>query len=249
MKGLLLLFQFMTRLPIPVKLEYDADEVGKSMKFVPIIGMVIGGILWGSYLVMSRYIENPYAIATLIVLLEVILTGGLHLDGLADTFDGIFSYRSKHRMLEIMKDSRLGSNGALALIIYFLLKIFLLVEVGFAIILIMPVIARLNSVVNAAIGPYARATGMGKSIVEHTNGLGVLIATILTSVYVYFIGWYFGEMEFGFRLLAIIPLVMLPGAFFAKLMGRKIGGITGDTLGAVLEMTEVLVLLFAAIIL
>lgn len=249
MKGLLLLFQFMTRLPIPVKLEYDADEVGKSMKLVPIIGIVIGGILWGAYLLMGRYINNPYALTTLIVLLEVILTGGLHLDGLADTFDGIFSYRSKHRMLEIMKDSRLGSNGALALIIYFLLKIFLIVEVGFAIILIMPVIARLNSVLNAAIGPYARATGMGKSIVEHTNGLGVLISTILTSLYVYFIGWHFGGVEFGLKLLTIIPLVMLPGAFFAKLMGRKIGGVTGDTLGAVVEMTEVLVVFFAAIVL
>jgi len=249
MKGLLLLFQFMTRLPMPVKVEYDADEVGKSMKFFPVVGIIIGGILWGAYLVLSRYIDNPYAIASLIVLLEIILTGGLHLDGLADTFDGIFSYRSKHRMLEIMKDSRLGSNGALALIIYFILKISLIVEVGFAIILIMPVIARLNSVVNAAIGPYARATGMGKSIVEHTNGIGVLISTVLTSLYVYFIGWHFGEFELGLRLLAIIPLVMLPGAYFAKLMDRKIGGVTGDTLGAVLEMTEILVIFFAAIIL
>ncbi|WP_319371079.1 adenosylcobinamide-GDP ribazoletransferase [uncultured Ilyobacter sp.] len=249
MKGLLLLFQFMTRLPIPVKVEYDADEVGKSMKFFPIVGILIGGILWGTYLVLSKYINSPYALASLIVLLEIILTGGLHLDGLADTFDGIFSYRSKHRMLEIMKDSRLGSNGALALIVYFLLKISLIAEVGFAIILIMPVIARLNSVLNAAIGPYARATGMGKSIVEHTTAIGVVISTVLTSVYVYFIGWHFGEAYLGFRLLAIIPLVMLPGAYFAKLMDRKIGGVTGDTLGAVLEMTEILVIFFAAIIL
>lgn len=61
-----------------------------------------------------------------IILTDLITTGGLHLDGLADTFDGIFSYRSKHKMLEIMKDSRLGSNGALALILYFLLKFVLL---------------------------------------------------------------------------------------------------------------------------
>ncbi len=246
MKGLMLLFQFMTRLPVPGKYEYDADEMGRSFKFFPIVGMVIGVILWGAYLVLSNYISNRYALALLVILLEVVLTGGLHLDGLADTFDGIFSYRSKHRMLEIMRDSRLGANGALALIIGFLLKIFLLVEVGFSVLLIMPVIARLNSVVNAGVAKYARPTGMGKALVANTNVAGVAVATVLTAGFTLGVAPALEGNIMGW--LLTIPVAMVLGAYFAKLMERKIGGITGDTMGAVVELTEVVVLFTAAII-
>ncbi len=246
MKGLMLLFQFMTRLPVPGKHEYDADEMGRSFKFFPIVGMVIGVILWGAYLVLSNYISNRYALALLVILLEVVLTGGLHLDGLADTFDGIFSYRSKHRMLEIMRDSRLGANGALALIIGFLLKIFLLVEVGFSVLLIMPVIARLNSVVNAGVAKYARPTGMGKALVANTNAAGVAVATLLTAGFTLGVAPALEGNIMGW--LLTIPVAMILGAYFAKLMERKIGGITGDTMGAVVELTEVVVLFTAAII-
>jgi len=246
MKGLMLLFQFMTRLPVPGKPKYDAEEMGRSFKFFPIVGMVIGLILWGAYLGLAHFIDNKYALALLVILLEVVLTGGLHLDGLADTFDGIFSYRSKHRMLEIMKDSRLGANGALALIIGFLLKIFLLVEVGFPALLIIPVIARLNSVVNAGVAKYARPTGMGKALVTNTNASGVIVATILTVGFTLGVGGILGGSIVGW--LLTIPVAMILGVYFAKLMERKIGGITGDTMGAVVEMTEVVVLFTAAII-
>ena len=105
------------------------------------------------------------------------------MDGLADTFDGIFSYRSKQKMLEIMKDSRLGTNGALVLMFYFILKIALLKEMDFSlgwILLITPVIARLNSVINCYVAPYARPTGMGKTFVDNTGFCGVVIATVIT---------------------------------------------------------------------
>lgn len=246
MKGLIQLFQFMTRIPVPGKPDYNPEELGKSFKFFPIVGMVIGVILYAAYLGLANFIDNPYAIAMLVLLLEVVLTGGLHLDGLADTFDGIFSYRSKHRMLEIMKDSRLGTNGALALIIGFLLKIFLLVEVGFPILLIMPVIGRLNPVVNAAIAPYARPTGMGKALVANTNTAGLITAAVLTGGFVVAASPELGGTMAGW--LLVIPLVMVMGAYFAKLMERKIGGVTGDTLGAVLELTEVVVLFVACFV-
>lgn len=236
----------MTRLPVPGKHDYDAEEMGRSFKYFPIVGMVIGVILWGAYLALANFIDNRYALALLVVLLEVVLTGGLHLDGLADTFDGIFSYRSKHRMLEIMRDSRLGANGALALIIGFLLKIFLLVEVGFPVLLIMPVIARLNSVVNAGVAKYARPTGMGKALVANTNATGVVVATVLTAGFTLGVAPVLEGSIAGW--LLTIPVAMILGAYFAKLMERKIGGITGDTMGAVVELTEVVVLFTAAII-
>lgn len=245
MKGLMILFQFMTRLPIPGKPKYDADEMGKSFKFFPIIGLVIGIILYVAYSGLSMYIDNKYALALLVVLLEVVLTGGLHLDGLADTFDGIFSYRSKHRMLEIMRDSRLGTNGALALIIYFLLKVFLLVEIGFGALLIIPVIGRLNAVVNAAVAPYARPTGMGKGIVKNTDKAGVLTALIITLGATYGMAVAIGNVV-AWSIVILVTVAL--GIYFAKLMERKIGGITGDTLGAVVELSEIVALFIACFV-
>ncbi|WP_286033656.1 adenosylcobinamide-GDP ribazoletransferase [Fusobacterium necrogenes] len=247
MKGIILLLKFMTRLPIGVEPKFDSDSIGKSMKFFPIVGMVIGLILFAFFWGFSGIIYTPMLMIVLLVIIEVILTGGLHLDGLADTFDGIFSYRSKQKMLDIMKDSSLGTNGGLVLILYFILKIVLIYELEMTIglpsgivFLLTPVIARLNSVINCASAPYARATGLGKTFVDNTNGFGVIVATVLVLLYTIVIGYLF---LLPVVMLIIIPIVMLFGFIFAKLMTRKIGGVTGDTLGAVVELSEILVIL------
>lgn len=259
MKGLILLFKFMTRLPIPVNPEFNSKELGKSMKFFPIVGMVIGIILYVIYIIGAKFILSSYLLATVVVLSEVVLTGGLHLDGLADTFDGIFSYRSKQKMLEIMKDSRLGTNGGIALILYFLLKIFLIAGIkdsGFgvagslfglqdatgAVILVTPILARINPVLNCAFSPYAKASGSAKDFVECTDKNGVLIAVALGLVFSAVIGCGILRVLNPVHLINITAITMVLGLYFAKLMERKIGGITGDTLGAVLELSEIIVL-------
>lgn len=247
MKGIISLFKFMTRIPMPGNSNYDPEELGKSMKYFPLVGIAIGILLCLFYYFLTFVIASSWILALLLVLLGVMFTGGIHLDGLADTFDGIFSYRSKQKMLEIMKDPRLGSNGAMALIFYFLLKTVLLVEIytndGIemgVVLLVVPVIARLNSVLNCAVSPYARVSGMGKAFVDHTNSFGLVVATIITTIYTLLVSYYFlGDI----RMIAVIPVMMLLGTYFAKVMQRKIGGVTGDTLGAVLEMSEVISLL------
>ena len=173
------------------------------------------------------------------------MTGGLHLDGLADTFDGIFSYRSKQKMLEIMKDSRVGTNGVLVLILYFIFKIAFLVETSElfginqgVIMLIVPVLARINSVVNCALEPYARVTGMGKTFVDNTDKGGLLISYILVTAILYGVAEFF--MLPFVSLFIVLNILIVCGFFFGKLMTRKIGGITGDTLGALLELSSVL---------
>ncbi len=246
MNGIALLFKFMTRLPIGFEPKFDSDSLGKSMKFFPIVGMVMGLILLAFFWALSYVIYSPMVMVVTLVIIEVILTGGLHLDGLADTFDGIFSYRSKQKMLDIMKDSRLGTNGGLVLILYFFLKVALLVEASNSspvimpiMLLLSPVIARLNSVVNCGSAPYARATGMGKTFVDHTDGVAVSIATIITAIFVGGAAYLFA---IPYEILIVIPVVMILGYLFAKLMTRKIGGVTGDTLGAVLELTQIVTL-------
>ena len=271
MKGFLLLLSFMTRIPMP-KIDYDEEKLGKSMKLFPLVGIVIGFILLFFSIVFSYILSNLSFSAFLpiiilvVILTDLISTGALHLDGLADTFDGIFSYRSKHKMLEIMKDSRLGSNGALALILYFLIKFVLLYsllmedqgETVFAV-LTYPVVARLCSVISCASAPYARGSGMGKTFVDNTKTSGVVIATLITVVYSGAVLFYMMGSQFNYFLpldlfmksfgvnLLIIAILGLFAFSFSKLIERKIGGITGDTLGALLEISS-LVYLFLIIV-
>ena len=272
MKGFLLLLSFMTRIPMP-KTDYDEEKLGKSMKYFPVVGIIVGFILLFFCIIFNFILKNISYSAVLplmiivVILTDLITTGALHLDGLADTFDGIFSYRSKHKMLEIMKDSRLGSNGALALILYFLLKFILLFSLTIesregAIYAIMtyPVVSRFCSVVSCASSPYARGSGMGKTFVDNTKTCGLIVATTITLLYT--IGMLFMpfilfanySLPMGFMIRSVLIIAIIVGllalfAFaFSKLIERKIGGITGDTLGALLEISSlVYIFLFLVI--
>lgn len=240
MNGFLLLIQFMTRISIPINTVYDPDEVGKAIKFFPLVGLILGCILVGVFFVLEPFIENRLILALVIVVVDMLLTGGLHLDGLADTFDGLFSYRDRERMLEIMKDSCIGANGGLVLIVYVIAKILLLSELGWEFLLIMPVVSRLNTVVHAGFGHYARKSGMGESIVNKTTKKGVLFAT-------------FTVLLISFPLIAwhsffVVGSALVFGFVSLYYIQKKIDGITGDTLGAVLELTS-LVILFVGVLL
>jgi len=254
MNGLVLLFKFMTRLPFPGGNRFDSKALGNGMKWFPIVGLVIGIINFFVAALLEAIIPSPILIGIILVTLDVIITGGLHLDGLADTFDGIFSYRSKQKMLEIMKDSRVGTNGVLVLVLYFIFKIAFLVETselfGISqglIMLIVPVLSRISGVINCAFEPYARGTGMGKTFVENTNKIGVGIAYATVTGILYLVSRYFG-LPFV-NLFLILNILSVSGFLFGKLMTRKIGGITGDTLGALLELTSVLSLVLMYIFL
>ena len=272
MKGFLLLLSFMTRIPMP-KTEYDEEKLGKSMKYFPVVGIIVGFILLFFCIIFNFILKNISYSAVLplmiivVILTDLITTGALHLDGLADTFDGIFSYRSKHKMLEIMKDSRLGSNGALALILYFLLKFILLFSLTIesregAIYAIMtyPVVSRFCSVVSCASSPYARGSGMGKTFVDNTKTCGLIVATVITLLYtigmifmpfVLFTNYSLPIQIIMKSILIIVIIVALSALFayaFSKLIERKIGGITGDTLGALLEISSLLYIVLILIV-
>lgn len=248
MKGLALLFKFMTRLPFPGGNSFDSQALGKSMKWFPVVGLVIGLINFVVGTFLEIYIPSQLIVAIILVTMDVIITGGLHLDGLADTFDGIFSYRSKQKMLEIMKDSRVGTNGVLVLVLYFIFKIALLMEASNlfglsqgVIMLIVPILSRIGGVVNCATEPYARGTGMGKTFVDNTDMTSLICSYALVTAMIYGISYYFG-LPFV-NLFLIQNIVTVIGFLFGKLITKKIGGITGDTLGALLELSSVLSLL------
>ncbi|MDY8091741.1 adenosylcobinamide-GDP ribazoletransferase [Paenibacillus polymyxa] len=121
-------FQFLTRLPVKAELDFSPDLLKRSASYYPLVGVVIGIIVWG-FAALASMVLPPLPCAILILVVWVWLTGGLHLDGWMDAADALFSYRSRERMLEIMKDSRVGAMGVIACVLLLMLKASLLYTV------------------------------------------------------------------------------------------------------------------------
>ena len=179
--------------------------------------------------------------------MTVILTGGIHCDGLMDTADGLFSGREKDKILEIMKDSRAGAFGVVALVTVAALEISALAELAkflpmllFMAVYAAPIIGRLAMVLAISIFPYARPEGLGKAFSKYATPktfLAALLETILLLLPLIF-------FELKIFLVAVIALVaaIIFTLYFGKYVMLKLGGLTGDIYGAVEFLAEVLVL-------
>ncbi len=243
----IILIQFMTRIPIPLKVDYSEKKLGKSIKFFPLVGLIIGLILYFTNFLIAIYLKNilynKTIIAIFLIIVEILSIGIIHIDGLADTFDGLFSYAKKERILEIMKDSRIGTNGTVVLILYFITKITLISEIitiNPKYLIIFPIIARLSTSTNAGLSDYARKSGMSNAIISENGIFEVIFALILTILPVFFI--------IGAKGIIITFIAFLFIIFFMLNVRKKIGGITGDTMGASLELTSILVLFLAILL-
>jgi len=185
-KQLIILIQFMTRIPVFVNVEYDEEKLGKSIKYFPLVGAIIGIFLYGINILAGKITVNRQIAAMIIIIAEIFITGLIHIDGLADTADGLFSYAEKEKILEIMKDSRVGTNGAVALILYFMTKVILLSEIRPEYIILYPVISRLSTSINAGLGEYARKNGMSNEIIAKNGkkeaGISIIITMILSFI-------------------------------------------------------------------
>lgn len=239
-KQLIILIQFMTRIPVFVNVEYDEEKLGKSIKYFPLVGAIIGIFLYGINILAGKITENRQIAAIIIIIAEIFITGLIHIDGLADTADGLFSYAEKEKILEIMKDSRVGTNGAVALILYFMTKVILLSEIRPEYIILYPVISRLSTSINAGLGEYARKNGMSNGIIGKNGKKEAVISIIITMILSFIILKVKGLIILIFAILFILLLM--------KGVKRKIGGITGDTMGASLELTSILVLLAGVVL-
>lgn len=238
MRSFLTALQFLTRIHLVRQENLTAEDFGRSTRFFPLVGVVLGALYLLAALACLAFLGLPsYTGKAILVLLPLLLTGGLHADGFMDTVDGLFSGRSRERMLEIMKDSRTGSFGVAAFAGLLLLNWSLLLDLPAPVLLIgifiMPIIGRMAMLLAVAHFPYARPSGMGQAFaamaaIPHgatkTSEVTRPMRTALRS--------------------AIAALLI--GLLFAFLFGRyaekKLGGLTGDVYGAIELMTEVLVL-------
>jgi len=238
MRSFLVALQFLTIFPVRIN-KMKEEELGESMAFFPVIGLLIGistAIL--NYFLSHLMSENLVNIFLIIWI--VIVTGGLHLDGFADTCDGIFSWRSdKNEILKIMRDSRIGTMGVIGIFSLLLLKYELLSNIAgrdkYIALILMPVFGRFSQVVSAFALPYARETSGAASFIRHLN-LKTLISSavlfLIITTPVWFPKVFFIDLV---SLIILVPLLL----FFSK----KLGGVTGDVLGAINETIEIIVLL------
>lgn len=241
MKRFVLMLQFMTRIPININLEVDEEDFFKGIIYFPLIGLIIGMFVISSYYIGLK-ISNALLGAVFAVIMEIFITGGLHLDGLADTFDGIYSNRPKDRILEIMKDSRLGTNGALALFVLLILKFVLIsnlkIPTVYPVLLLMPVFSRLNMVLASRIAMPARKHGMGNLFIGKVKTRQFIIALILAII---------PSLVFV-KIVPVIALMLIFSMWYVRHISYRIDGITGDILGALCELSELAFLLFIIII-
>ncbi len=231
------MIQFLTTIPIKISLDVSEEDYGEALAFAPIIGLVIGGILAVTYYFTESIF--PASINSIIIIIEyILLTGGLHLDGLGDTFDGLFSNRPKERMLEIMKDSRLGTNAVLAIVSVLLLYYGFLSQIPpehmSVVLVLFPVAGRTATLIGASVSNYARNNGLGKSFVDYC-GLKQLALGLFFSIIIFGIAYRFYGM--GLCILSIATALIT-----VKFLSGKIDGVTGDILGAICELNQVVII-------
>jgi len=233
--GLVLAIQFLTRLPVKRHVDFNGENLSKSILFYPFVGLLIGELGALVYYIFG-YIDDKIA-SFFALLFMIILTGGLHLDGLADTFDGFLSYRERDRVLEIMKDSRLGSFGVLALIGTVLLKYILISSLAGNMFLILGLTCGNSRLIAAYL--------MSTKKVAKKEGIGYMFNKGRPKKYALMGGLVYLAIVLFIKYLYLIPLFFsfLVGEIMAKVAYKKIGGFTGDVYGASIELSELMSLL------
>ncbi|MDU2065736.1 MAG: adenosylcobinamide-GDP ribazoletransferase [Sporomusaceae bacterium] len=233
-------FQFLTRIQLLSHHDSSLESFGRSVRYFPLIGAFIG-VLLAFLLVAARWGFGGFgpqlSLIACLIIGEVVITGALHWDGFMDTFDGVFSGRERERMLEIMKDSRVGAFGALALALALLARFSFLYDLDPFVLplalIAMPTTGRLGIVFTITFFPYARPSGLGQVFPSHRQNRNLYIALVFFALVFAFLG-------VKCLLTALGGLAI--GLLFAAYVNLCLGGVTGDVYGAVSVVTELAVL-------
>jgi len=242
MKSFFAAVQFLTIFPYPRGLSVEAGEAGRSMGHYPTVGAILGAILYLADRLLAGYIPRDLINLVLLAALTI-LTGGLHWDGFSDTMDALGASRTREERLSIMRDSRVGAFGALSLIFLILLDLSVLHhlrEHRGSYLFLAPLLSRFSMVLLALTQPYARREGgLARSFVEEVSlkelALAGGIALIACLAFL--------RTEGLLLLCLVVAFTLLVGGYFR----HRLGGITGDSLGALNECMTALVWLFGGL--
>ncbi|QBR31108.1 MULTISPECIES: adenosylcobinamide-GDP ribazoletransferase [Pseudomonas] len=229
--------QFLSSLPIRLPGMPEPQQLGRSLLFYPLVGLLFGVILWVFNLALAG---APLLLhAALLLTVWVLLSGALHLDGLADSADAwLGGFGDRKRTLTIMKDPRSGPIAVVTLVLVLLLKfcaLLALIEQGHALmLLIVPLLGRAALLGLFLTTPYVRAGGLGQALADHLPrraGWWVLGASALACLLIA-----------GVKAIVALVVALVGFVWLRHVMMRRLGGTTGDTAGALLELLEMVVL-------
>ncbi|MBQ1784731.1 MAG: adenosylcobinamide-GDP ribazoletransferase [Gammaproteobacteria bacterium] len=232
---LVLALGLLTRLPLPPHPAYSDGEFSASARYYPLVGALLGSLLWGCGTLLQGLGYPSLLVATLVVVMAVMITGALHEDGLADCADGLGGGLDPAARLRIMKDSRIGAYGALALMLSQLLRVVAIAALpALWLLMVAHGLSRAMAVVLMACLPYARdeADAKLKPVAQRANGVTLVVA-----------------LGFGLGLLLLLPPVTAAAAivglalllwWWRSRLKQLIGGYTGDALGAMQQLSELL---------
>lgn len=232
---------FLTRVPVPVRVR-GIEDLASSIHWFPVSGALIGAVVAAAYS-LALIGLGSVASAGIAVAAGLMLTGAFHEDGLADTFDALGGGGSADRSLEIMKDSRLGTFGTAALVSVIVMRVGLIAGFdGWTALFVIPAahsVSRAAAVGVMGISPPAGGEGLGASYLRHVSTTRVLLGVLVgVGIGIALLG-----PEAGIVACAVAAMAALAVRRWAL---RKIGGVTGDVLGAVQQIAEVGVLIAAA---
>lgn len=235
MISLLTAFQFLTTFPAVIRRAFTAQELGRAVGYFPVVGLALGGVLYGLEIGFGL-IFPAQVVSVLILAIWLLLTRALHFDGFLDTCDGLFGGFTPERRLEIMRDSRVGAFGVAGGGLLLLAKYAALVSLPhLSGLLLAPVMGRWVLSIAIFAYPYAREKGLGRDMKDNVGWLQVILATVVAFLAaLLFAGW------MGLIAIAISGIILWLGASFIL---RRIPGLTGDSYGALCELTELAVLL------
>ncbi len=216
--------------------EIEKEEIANSVVFFPLVGLLLGGFCASAEILLNDYLPSAIARSLFPIIILAILTRGLHLDGVADTFDALhFADNDKEKAIEVMKGKTIGAFGASALVIVIVGKLVAISALpeGFRIegLLLIPALSRWTSSIVARQSGPAEPEGLGFIFTAYTTRKACFISGLIALA--------ISVLIFGKTGLMIFALVSVFGIFLSSYFNRAFGGVTGDVFGAVIELSEV----------
>ena len=235
----LLMLQLLTRVPINKALPCENENFKNGANYFWLIGFLIGICQYGLYLVLSKIIPINFAVIGIIAF-EILITGGFHLDGFGDTCDGFFAFKGKDKIIEIMKDSRIGTFACIGIVLNLLIKyegyLFLANNSKALGMILIPIISKASMILLSYIGKPAKEKGSGNLFINTVT----LKEVIVNVIFVLIIGFLL-NIIFSTVILLISAIILT--FLFNLLCNSKIKGVTGDSLGANNELVVIVSLI------
>lgn len=244
LESIVVAFQFLTRLYLPINVEWDTGNLRRSLMWFGLVGAFIGVILAGAMTLFNRFDLIPAVSAIIILIIWIFITGGMHIDGISDMADGFFSMRDKEKTLEIMKDSHIGAFGVITIVFLLLIKFemlkeFIIIEKNVCLLILPPTIARIAAGLVLSFYETTKKSGLGYTF--HSSdprifwAIGFVVTLIISSI-------------LNIKSLIFIGIAILASNLMALWAKKKIGGLNGDIYGAIVETVEVIGMVFICVV-